>query len=342
MNFKKIFDSSRKDIDSAVNCSISLMNCGVEYPEYFKNESFLKKIYETIDYVLEQESEHYDILLLKSELLKNQNKLDEALELILKIQSIYPDDLQLKFNQASILLDMEKFHESIEIFCQIQGNFSHHKVLPKLSYAYYKTKSLEQFQNMIAIDRDIKNNKMPDVTYVLAKFEFDQKQWNTCSSLCSWLVKNHQGNPKYWKLLHKVLRELNEEEFSYIAIQTANMLQGNKSVQNNTCDKKTNDFLEYLDESDLKSESILNEYSIYFDRSVAKDASFDFEIKKIEKWLEKQHEIQQKQDELDRLGDDYLSEQKQLDSINDEEQRKEDEKFAEEFAQGYVSEYEEN
>ena len=194
MNFKKIFDSSRKDIDSAVNCSISLMNCGVEYPEYFKNESFLKKIYETIDYVLEQESEHYDILLLKSELLKNQNKLDEALELILKIQSIYPDDLQLKFNQASILLDMEKFHESIEIFCQIQGNFSHHKVLPKLSYAYYKTKSLEQFQNMIAIDRDIKNNKMPDVTYVLAKFEFDQKQWNTCSSLCSWLVKNHQGN----------------------------------------------------------------------------------------------------------------------------------------------------
>ena len=330
--FEKIFNSPERDIDSAINCATCLINVGNDNSNFFKDNDFLEKINEKIDYVLEKDSKNYDILVIKAELIKNCGNLLESLELLSEIEKNQDVDLDLKFNKGCLFLDLKRYDEAVEIFEKlIENKFSSYKVLPKLVFALYKTNRIDRIQDLITVSKDLFNSNMPEITFIFAQMHYGDEQWINCLSLCKWLIETHGGISEYWDLLHKTLNQLGKNEFSNLAYQTS-LLLDRKNIDNKgnpEFKENTNNFFEFLDKYKIDKQDYLSEMSLYFNDS--SENSFDFQIKKHEKWLEESIQADEQEAKLASLTEQAEEYERNEITEQDIAERVEDEKFAQEY-----------
>lgn len=88
-----------------------LANLGLCYHETVDYDQSL----DYLDKYLEDESDSFEILSVKADILSHLNRNEEALEIIKKVIEINPDDTDEHYTHASILSDIGKFIESNEI-----------------------------------------------------------------------------------------------------------------------------------------------------------------------------------------------------------------------------------
>ena len=241
--FDKINRSNKKSLDSLLNSVFCLMKAGSVRPYYFSDIKFTDTVHAKITDILTFAPDSLEAQELRAELyIKQGHALEgsnhtqreqlfyQAYSTLLQIHGRKRDDLQIKFNMAETLLELEdREREAVKLLEDIMASpirkseIFTTKVCSKLAECYIndpyfrlssnESHQIEKIYGLATMKRIFDTNNL---TFGLcfAKAELLLGDLKSSLYVCKWLLHHHSKESNLWHLLSEILTKLGNEDYT--------------------------------------------------------------------------------------------------------------------------------